>query len=1458
MTIVGTQFPVGAEVTRLRLAGQELSIPTGDQAITADEDGGFTLVFNIPSNMNLGFYMIEVEAEAAELSQPVFIAKPFDITSSTEESFNLWANPAWIKGVEQGQSGNTKVNIEATGQQAEVTLSVEGLPFGANANFTPGNKITAPPGGQSSCTLTITTSASTPPGKYPLLIRGVSGDKERVVNFGFGVIMPEAFAIPELTLDPEFAPAGYRDKQLKVTFSGQGFPAGQNISSIDFGGQAIDLPPGLKTDAAGGTFNGVFQMPTGLDPGTYNVTVAVATPAGGFIYGSAPFTIKGSDSKFNLKLSPPYLPPVMQGNSVNTTINVTSVSTSSVNVTLHVDGLPPGITADFSPGNTLSVSPGSSGSAMVILDVSQSTPPGPYPLSIRGVSGTESVVVPLGFGVMPDIGGGEGHASITINPPRGRPGENIGISGAGFSKGETVTLNAAPPGAPVEIDITPGNITVQDDGTWATQITVPSADQVPAGTYRIKATDGTLAAKCPFEIAPTSGADFSLSVSPEFLNIVQGQSANTNFRISSKNNFKDAITFVVGGLPSGVSITFKDAADNIVGKYSRTPGGVREDVVPTALTPRPGEDVMVNALVEVAADTPLGPYDIALEAKTSTIFKAVPLQLLVSSTGASLGISPMSGPADTDISLSGSGFTANETVAITFAGTSITTVPGTITVAQDGSFTAVITAPSMTAGIHPVSVTGATSGITIDRPFGLKPSTDNSFVLYANPQKVDIPRGGSSTITAKIEPLVSFQSEVTLSVSGLDAISGATSSFSPAAALTPSIATPTTATLTINVPSGASEGRYPLVISAVSGAITQPRNITINVVPPADMPDFAISLAPNTLPISPNSSSNTTVTVTAINGFTGTVGLAVTMMDSSTDWPSGVSATTGNITPSATIGLGKKAVTFTVAADTQPGNWTFRIIGTSGVLEHSTDVMVICTPSGTTITSYASPRLDPTTITSSTPMDMEPPWGDKITINGLINDGSEASVITPSKVDVAPDTLASLPEGASDMLGRVTNIDSSSPVDGVEWNLGFPFDSDNLSAAGLTEENLKVAYLNPDTGTWTEVTTIIDTTNKIAYASPDHFSSWTLIGTPAPPPSTIVTQFSSGGSGGGGGGDTGFTNVSQSTTSNGRFIEDVIAESADGKVELSIPENTTGKNRNGQPIYSLSIKPRAAPSAPPTDSKIVGLVYDIGPSGATFEPPINLTFTYNESQIPTGVAEENLGLVTWEGGEWVELEGSTVDTNSNTITAPVSHFTIFTIVARMASAAFEISAFDISPAVVNPGESVTISATITNTGDLTGSHEVTLMINKGVTTIEEVSLAGHASQQLTFTVVPHNVGSYTVDVNGISGTFIVRETPVKPEEEPQPTLPEVTSEAQPTPSEAPMKPSEAQPVPPEAASAAQPTPSEAPMKPSEAQPTAPEVPAATQVSLWLIIGIVASGIFIGVTIWQLVTRRKAS
>ena len=111
-----------------------------------------------------------------------------------------------------------------------VQLYVDGLPPGANGTFE-SSTINVPPGGSTSTKLTIATGAAVPPGHYPLTIRGVSGADTRMVPFGLGVTPPANFLVPEFSLDPDYAPAGYTDKQYKITFTGSGFPANQRVAS---------------------------------------------------------------------------------------------------------------------------------------------------------------------------------------------------------------------------------------------------------------------------------------------------------------------------------------------------------------------------------------------------------------------------------------------------------------------------------------------------------------------------------------------------------------------------------------------------------------------------------------------------------------------------------------------------------------------------------------------------------------------------------------------------------------------------------------------------------------------------------------------------------------------------------------------------------------------------------------------------------------------------------------------------------------------------------------------------------------------------------------------------------------------------------------------------------------------------------------------------------------------------
>ncbi|UCG10269.1 MAG: hypothetical protein JSW30_06070, partial [Dehalococcoidia bacterium] len=192
-----------------------------------------------------------------------------------------------------------------------------------------------------------------------------------------------------------------------------------------------------------------------------------------------------------------------------------------------------------------------------------------------------------------------------------------------------------------------------------------------------------------------------------------------------------------------------------------------------------------------------------------------------------------------------------------------------------------------------------------------------------------------------------------------------------------------------------------------------------------------------------------------------------------------------------------------------------------------------------------------------------------------------------------------------------------------------------------------------------------------------------------------------GGGGGGGGGSSGgtpgFTIVVDSVTSSGRFTEQVTARSGDGKVKLTISEDTIGKQAGGQALRTIRINEMNYPPEPPDDAEVIGLVYDIEPDGATFDPPISMTVKYSPTLLPDGVSEENLVVAFWDedNDEWVECP-CTADTGSNTITAEVSHFTAFTVLSSTRPAAFTASDLTITPQEAETGQIVTISVTISN------------------------------------------------------------------------------------------------------------------------------------------------------------------
>ena len=128
-----------------------------------------------------------------------------------------------------------------------------------------------------------------------------------------------------------------------------------------------------------------------------------------------------------------------------------------------------------------------------------------------------------------------------------------------------------------------------------------------------------------------------------------------------------------------------------------------------------------------------------------------------------------------------------------------------------------------------------------------------------------------------------------------------------------------------------------------------------------------------------------------------------------------------------------------------------------------------------------------------------------------------------------------------------------------------------------------------------------------------------------------------------------------------RFTESVPATSDDELCTLTIPEGTVGLTEDLECITEITMVTMDDPPPPPEEAHVIGLVYDFGPDGATFEDAIILTFTYDPDSLPEGVSEEDLVIAYFIDGEWIELEG-VVDTETKTVTASVSHFTTFALI----------------------------------------------------------------------------------------------------------------------------------------------------------------------------------------------------
>lgn len=125
--------------------------------------------------------------------------------------------------------------------------------------------------------------------------------------------------------------------------------------------------------------------------------------------------------------------------------------------------------------------------------------------------------------------------------------------------------------------------------------------------------------------------------------------------------------------------------------------------------------------------------------------------------------------------------------------------------------------------------------------------------------------------------------------------------------------------------------------------------------------------------------------------------------------------------------------------------------------------------------------------------------------------------------------------------------------------------------------------------------------------------------------------------------------------------------------------------------------------------------------------------------------------------------------NSTILNARINVYSNYTETFYVSLPTYVATKFEVSNLMINPreariGEEIAISINVRNIGEEKGTFTVVLKINGKIEASRNVTLAGGESKIVTFIVVKDIAGTYKVEVNGLSGSFVVKAPLLQPAE----------------------------------------------------------------------------------------------
>ena len=749
------------------------------------------------------------------------------------------------------------------------------------------------------CSITLTVSGAA--GNYVVTVLGKYSTIDATTTMTSTLIAPvtlsvviQDFSISVSSATANIPPNGAAYGALTVTVASlNGFTGtvAVSTSALAPSGLTVSYTPASYTLAAGGSQDSTVTM-SSTSMNRYLLTIKAVS--GSLTRMSA--LVRVFVNSFTITASPATLSfnAGDSGPTTHTTLTLQSYPIgSSTTGFVGTVTLTNSTVANFGPKApcpaTATLAAGAS--ATVVCNFS-STVAGTYTMMITGSAGFNGAITnttSITATVVPVFGLSASPTALNVNATAAGTSTITASDQGGFSGTVTLSYSVSPTSG-LTCSLTPPAITVPLGGQGTSTLSCSGS----VGVYTVTVT-GTATGLTPKTVTVVyTVQDFSVTAGAASPNpVLAGATTTSTITVSPILGFTGTVSLTVSpSTPAGASCALNPPSQKLGGQFtsyltcSASTAGTYSVTVTGTSQPYTHTTAAVQFTVE-----------------TFIISASSPTVVNVGASGTStITLTGSSSSPDT-VNLASSASTPS---GLTCTLASSVTVPP--------SATTPLSCSAMAAGDYSVIVTGSVGAESHSTAAILFHVAD--FTITAGPLTPSVINVGSSgSTTVSLNNINGFTDAVSLSVS-ITPTTGLTGSCSPQAI---SGSGTSTCTITATVP-----GNYTVTITGVDGSLSHYTAMMVQV--PA--PDFSLSASPTTVTFTAGGNDITTVNMTALHGFSGSVSFGAAVDSPGLDVTCGPQTITGTAT-SVCHFYGSVVGTYTVT-----------IKGTSADLQHSVVVKV--------------------------------------------------------------------------------------------------------------------------------------------------------------------------------------------------------------------------------------------------------------------------------------------------------------------------------------------------------------------------------------------------------------------------------------------------------------------------------------------------------------------------------------